>query len=297
MGHVPPPSASASQNRPLPGEPGRVLIIAAFLLGAGAAQAGAPDRPEPVETPIRRSLVLEPGRCDLRLSAEVNLSVRELADPVSLAPDAWCGIAPRLALGVVHSASALSLIDSGHGLCLGGEEHGCGRPYDGVGIDALRDLTGRRAVSLAARVRLVARSLEPFKPSLRLGALLRLRSGRFAVRLDPHLLFGLANQPLGNRDAAALPLWLELELGQRILLHWHSGVRGEIEGFDEKFAVPIGLGALVQLTRHWDLGFEGGFSKLLGPQNTFKHRHAALSVTYRLASARPRPPEGWYTAD
>ncbi|HLU65594.1 MAG TPA: hypothetical protein VKZ63_04935 [Kofleriaceae bacterium] len=283
-----------------------LLALAVVAPASGRAQPAPPDSPPlpggagaPAarrQVPIARPLVLPAGACEAALVVESNLTVREVAEPLSLAPDLRCGVSPRITLGVVHSARALSLVDSGGGLCLTGDDDGCTRPYDGGAVDALADLTGPGRAAAAARARLVVRSLEPFKPSLRLGALVRLRAGRVALLLDPHVSLALAHERLGNRDAAALPAYLEILIGSRVLLHLHSGVRGELDGFDEKFEIPIAAGVLVELSPAWDLSLEAGFNQLLGPQNTFKQRHGAVAVTYRFAIAPPRPAARSYTA-
>ncbi len=266
------------------------------VLAGGPAAAD-----EPLEV-VRRPPWLRPGLCEASLVGESNLSApgggTELWEPTSLAPDLHCGTPFGLTLGVTHSARARSLVDSGGGLCLTGEDGGCPRPYDGAALDVRRPMPGGRAVRVALRARLVAKSLEPFKPSARLGALVRVggRGGLLSLLADPHVSLGLANQDQGNRDFVALPLALELQVGRRVALELISGVRGEVAAFDEKLAVPIAFGIIATPTRDLDIGLEAGWPKLLGPQNTFKQRHAALIVTYRFATAPPPPPAASYTA-
>ncbi len=232
------------------------------------------------QTSIERPLVLDPGRCEAALVLESNESARRRFEPVSLAPDVHCGVAARLTVGVTHSARALSLVDSGGGLCLRGEEGGCAHAYDGTAVDSLVHLRDGGA-AVAARARLVAGSYSPFKPSLRVGALVRLRRGRAALVLDPHLAVGLANRDRGNRDQLNVPVRGQLLLGSRVLLAFGTGVRGELAVFRDAFAVPVAMGVELSTAPAWDLGLEVGFPRLLGPQNTFRERHVTLYVTYR----------------
>ena len=265
------------------------------------ALAGGPAAAEEPTALVRRPPWLAPGLCEASLAGETSWSAAgggsEPWQPLSLAPDLHCGTAAGLTIGVTHSARALSLVDSGGGLCLTGEDGGCPRPYDGGALDLRRPMPGGQWVRVALRARLVARSLEPFKPSARLGALVRIggAGGRLSLLADPHVSLGLANQDQGNRDAVALPLTGQLQLGSRLALELITGVRGELDGFDEKFAVPIAFGLVVTPTAAVDVGLEAGWNKLLGPQNTFKQRHAALFVTYRFATAPPPPPAASYT--
>ena len=269
-----------------------------FLLVALAGGPAAADQPVAL---VRRPPWLAPGLCEASLVGEASLSAAgggsEPWQPLSLAPDLHCGTAAGFTIGVTHSARALSLVDSGSGVCLTGEDGGCPRPYDGGALDLRRQMPGGHLVRVALRARLVARSLEPFKPSARLGALVRVggAGGRLSLLADPHVSLGLANQDQGNRDAIALPLVGQLQLGRRVALELITGVRGELDGFEEKLAVPIAFGVVITPTAAVDVGLEAGWNKLLGPQNTFKQRHAALFVTYRFATAPPPPPAASYT--
>ena len=266
--------------------------LPAWLVLLGAARAAA----EP--TPLtERPLVLAPATCEAALAAEGNLAPRRTGEPTSLAPDLHCAVTPRVTVGVTHSARALSLVDSGDGLCLSSEADGCPRVYDNAAIDALYDLSGpHHAARLAARARLVAKSFEPFKPSVRLGALLRIGRGA-SLLLDPHVSLALAADDLGNRDFVNLPVRAQLDLGHHVDVELFTGVRGELLGFEEKLAIPVGAGATVALGDRVDLSFEAAFPKLFGPQNTFKQRHAALTLTVRFGTATSPPSAASYTAD
>ncbi len=253
------------------------VSLTVLAIAIASAIAPAPARAQPS---IERPLLLEPGRCEAQLVLESNESVRRRFEPISVAPDVHCGVAPRLTVGVTHSARALSLVDSGGGLCLRGEEAGCESVYDGTAVDSLVHLRGG-AAAVAARARLVAASYSPFKPSLRVGALVRLRRGRAALLLDPHLALGLANRDRGNRDQLNVPVRGELLVGSRVMLAFGTGVRGELAVFRDAFAVPVATGVEVSPVPAWDFGLEVGFPRLLGPQNTFKERHVTLYVTYR----------------
>jgi hypothetical protein len=262
---------------------GRVLIHVLLIASVPvAAQAQPGARGDAPVAAIDRPLVLAPGACQAALVVESNESARRRFEPLSLAPDVHCGITPRLTLGVTHSARALSQVDSGDGLCLRGADTGCARLYDGTAIDALVHLRGGDA-AVAARARLVASSYDPFKPSLRVGALVRLRRGRAALLLDPHIAFGLASRDRGNRDQLNIPARVQVQLVSRVVLALQTGVRGEVSVFGDAFAVPVGLGVELSPARAWDIGLEAAFPRLLGPQNTFKERHVALYVTYRPA--------------
>lgn len=265
------------------------LPLAARAQPAAVAPAAAPSvthEGEGIVPAIRRPVVLPPAMCEGTAVVEANMGPRRGFEPFSVAPDIHCGVAPRFMLGITHSARSLSQVDSGSGLCLRGEEAGCPRLYDGAALDALASLAeGDEAI--AARLRLVAASFSPAKPSLRLGALVRLRRGPAALLFDPHLALGLANRDRGNRDQLSFPMRAQLQPGARVMVSALSGVRGELATFADAFAIPFGVGVEVSPLPKWDVGFEATFPRLLGPQNTFRQRHLAFYFTYR-QSAR-----GW----
>lgn len=255
------------------------IALALALAWSGIARA----QPAP-PTGTQGDRWLAPGECQATLVVESNLGVRRQFEPLSLAPDIHCGLEPRFTLGVTHSARSLSLVNSGAGLCVRGQEAGCPHTYDSTALDALALVRA----GLAARARLVASSYSPFKPSLRLGALVQLRRGRAALLLDPHLQLGLANRDRGNRDELNLPVRGQLQLGSRFIVAVQTGVRGELATFGDAFAVPVGAGVHFSPAPAWNIGVEAAFPKLLGPQNTFKQRHLALFITHRFSIAPTR---------
>ena len=232
----------------------------------------------------QRPLTLARGLCQVALVGEANLTKRESLHPVSLAPDAACGVSDRLTVGLVTSARSLSRVDSGDGLCLGGTEgdpvHDCQRPVDNAAVDGLYLLRGGD-LAVAARARLVFASFGPVKPSVRLGALVRLRRGRAALVLDPAVGIGLGNRDRGNRDTVALPVVGQLQLGPRVLVELETGVRGELAVFGDAYQVPVGAALQVSPSAAWDVGLELGWPELLGPRNTFKERHLSLWLSWR----------------
>jgi len=192
------------------------------------------------------------------LTIEADLSARRELDDVSGRPDIWFDATDRLTVGVTTSARALSRLH-------------VAQYYDDVAVDGLWKLDPR--VSLRARF---VQSWDPWRPSLRVGALARWRRGPWAVEGDPHVQLGLANTELGNRAQLDVPVWLRFHGA------WlRTGARGELSGFLEKVAIPIGVGGVVHVGR-LDLGVEVAFPRLLGPQNEFRSRVGYVYVSTRL---------------
>jgi hypothetical protein len=217
-------------------------------------------------------IVLPAGGIDVAATVEIDLEAGMGAHPISLAPDGWYGVTDRLTLGVIESGEALPRIQVGDGLC-----HGCARIYDNVGLDA------RFAVRpwLAAELQVDARGFAPFTPSLRPGARLRWVHEWFALDAAPQLWLPVANADRGNAAELSLPVWARFALGCRAEAWLFTGVRGELSGFTDEYAIPIGVGAAVRV-RGYDLGAEAGFPEILGPQNQVKSRSMFVFVETRI---------------
>lgn len=220
-------------------------------------------------------VLLPRGAIEAAVTVEASLEERREWEPVSIAPDLWWGLRDDVTVGVTTSARALSRVEAGQGLCV----HACDRLYDNLAVD------GRWGFSeaAAARVRLVARSFSPvFRPSVRAGALVEWRfAPAWALVTDPHVQVGLANRDEGNADQVALPVWLGFDLGCRARGWIHTGVRGEIDGFLDKAAIPVGLGGAARVWRDVEIGAEVAFPRLLGPQNEVLARSGYLYVSAR----------------
>ena len=241
-----------------------------------AACAGTP----PADL-VSRDVVLARGQVEAALGVEAYLGTRAKDhSPTTLAPDVAYGVSDRVTVGVQHSARALSLVDSGFSLCIA--DHGCERGiYDEVGVDTRVALVHADGLAVAARGRFVSRSFDPWKPSLRLGALARWQHGRFAVVADPQLQLGLAARDRGNRDWLRVPLWLAVQPTCGLSLALRTGLDGELVTFVDAFQIPIALDLTVAVNEVMDVSVMAGFPNLGGPLNNANDRHAMLTVTWR----------------
>ncbi|HEX4422238.1 MAG TPA: hypothetical protein VH165_30205 [Kofleriaceae bacterium] len=248
--------------------------------GASGAASPAAATGGAVNDLVARPLVLEAGAWLASLAVELNMETGQYARPISLAPDVWYGVTPRLTVGVIHSNASVDLIDAGGGLCLRGDALTCSQVYRGGGLD-VRWSWLEGALAIAPRGRLLVRDVDPWKPAATLGAVVRWTTGRYAITGDPYLRLGLANQGLGNRAALVVPIWLEAQpaAGWRIALH--SGWDSELATWRDGWHVPIGLELTHRATDQLDVGLTGGFPHLLGPQNNAKIRSLSVVVAYR----------------
>jgi hypothetical protein len=246
-----------------------VRVALAVLLLASSAHADSTDI-------ITRPLVLAPGHFTAQLTLEYSLAPRSLGKPLSIAPDAWFGVTDRFTLGVIHSSPSVDRIDARSSICLRGTELTCDHAYRGSGIDVryrLRD-------DIVPRARLLLRDIDPLKPALALGALLRWTHGRFSLRSDPYLRFGLANRGEGNRAAFVLPVWVGFQPTCRWLLELHSGADGDLAVIHDGWHMPFSAVVTARATSALDIVVEAGFSQLYGPQIDVRQRTLMVTAAY-----------------
>lgn len=247
------------------------LLVAAVLVLATAPAAASPD------DLVARPLVLDAGAVDLRLTAEIGLRRRELGRPLSFAPDAWWGASPDWTIGVIHSEASVDQIAAGATLCVR-DSHvpACSHAYRGSGLDVrYRALAG--AWAIAPRARLLIRDVDPWKPAVALGALVRWTRGRFAVASDPYVRVPLANSELGNRAALSIPLVLAVQPAAGWMISAHTGFDADLAVLRDGSHGPLGLGVTARVTAEIDVAAEIGWTRLLGPQ--YDAHIAALSIT------------------
>lgn len=251
---------------------GVASMLLATSLDAPRAQAQPGASPDDI---VSRPLVLEPGTIDARLTLTINIQQRAFAEPTALSPDAWWGVLPRLTLGLVHSDASLDQIATSGSFCVRPSSSTCAHRYKGSGID-VRYSAIEGQFALAPRLRAVIRDTDPFKPAVTLGALLRWTRGRFAITGDPYLRVPLANAPLGNRFAINLPVWFAVQPAAGWLIALRGGFESDLVVIRDGGHVPFVLDVATRATDQVDLGVEGGWESLLGPQHDA--RHATIMV-------------------
>lgn len=231
---------------------------------------------------ISRPLVLDAGQINAELVTELNLAHKQIAAPTSLAPDIWFGVLPRLTVGLIHSGPSVDRFSPGATFCVRHQENRCEATYRGSGIDVRWSaVEGEGDLAVAPRLRVLVRELDPFKPAVLLGSLVRWRRGRVSVTGDPYVQLGLANTDKGNRHALFLPVQLAVQPALRWEVVLRTGWNSDLAVIRDGWHVPVALGTRVRATDHLDVGAMLGFSTLLGPQNTPKERALFFLIGYR----------------
>lgn len=200
------------------------------------------------------------GHVETDLTVEVNLRPTHVADPWSLAPDAWFGVTDQLTLGVITSGPAIDRFEPAP-------------DYRHIGVDGLWKLGD----DVAARARFLMREMEPDKPAVTLGALVRW--GHFFVA-DPYVQFGLENQARGNRAQIFLPVTVTVEPICGWAIDLRTGFDSDVALLDDGgWYIPMYVGTRVRVDPHVEVGAAVGFFSAIGPQNNGDNR--TLFVTTR----------------
>lgn len=250
----------------------RSSIAAAMLLCAAVARAAPDDL-------VARPLVLDPGSVELRLTAEFDIRYHNTRRLTSLAPDVWFGVAPDWTVGLIHSNASVDRIASGASLCLAAED-ACPHAYRGGGLDVRYRARGG-SFAVVPRLRVLLRDVDPVKPAVTAGALLRWTRGRFAILGDPFLRIPLARSDRGNRTSLSLPVWLALQPARGWQIALHTGFDADLAVLRDGWHGPLALAVTARLTREFDATLEAGWAQLLGPQYDAKTGTIQLSVGWR----------------
>jgi hypothetical protein len=251
----------------------RSLLAAALVLATAPARAAPDDL-------VARPLVLDEGAVELRLTVEAGLRRRLLVRPLSFAPDAWWGVARGWTIGLIHSSASVDQIDAGATLCTRDlPVPVCSHTYRGSGAD-VRYSARTGALAVAPRVRVLVREIDPFKPAMTLGALVRWTRGRFAITSDPFIRVPLASPELGNRASLSIPLWLAVQPAAGWMLAVHTGFDGDLAVLRDGSHSPFGVAATARVTGELDVVLEVGWPRLFGPQHDPKVGAILLAVDW-----------------
>ena len=246
-----------------------MLVVVAGLVGAARTSRAQGWLQQPV---------LRPGQVEVGGALEVNLSTRDLAEPLSVAPDLAVGVGPRLTLALIHSARQRGEWTSGGGICLRSADHGCREAYQQGGLDARWLVGSGDGYWVLARGRLVSRTFDIVRPSLRLGLTVGLVRGGWRLVVDPQLQLGMWNRDLGNRDWLRVPIWFERRVTARVSAGLRTGIAGELAVFDDAYAISLGAQVRVQVSARATVEIAAGFPEILGPLNDVKPRHGYVAL-------------------
>lgn len=237
------------------------LAVPAFADDAGDVPpvSRAPDG----QYAVMRGVQGPAGMLSARILLDINLSADLAGKPISLAPDLYYSATDKLQFGLLHEGPMGWQARPGLGLCLTGKDNGCPDLYNNVGLDVMYGVAFGN-FHMSTHTSLFVSDFDPWTMSLALGAASKLHLGtRFALLLDPKIAIALTERDTQD-DAIYIPAELQLQAGASTTLKLLTGLSGGLSAFGDTYEVPVGVGLLQNLTRHFDLGVRFSFDNLLG---------------------------------
>jgi hypothetical protein len=236
----------------------------------GAAPMGVPTSGTPAEL-TRRGVQERAGTIAINGLLGLNMSKELVMKPVTLSPDVYFAVNDMLQIGIVHTWPLRDQTPAGLGasICLGGEERGCSKLYDNVGIDVLYALLNSAnggTIDLSAHVAYWIQQLsDPMLSSIGLGVRGKLHiSDILALQFDPQIYIGVNKRDEGNKQMLFIPVELQYQLQPMLALALQTGIWGSTEEFGDNYRAPLGILALYNVSPMLDVGARFSFDNLLG---------------------------------
>jgi len=205
------------------------------------------------------------GMFSARLVLDINLSDGAVGKPVSIMPDLYYSVSDKLQLGLTHSGPMGWQTQPGLGLCVTGKDNGCPNVYDNIGGDVMYGLVfGDTHLSLHGS--LFFNSFDLSSTSVALGVTGKAHfTDKVALLFDPKIAIEVNDRDVFD-DVVYVPLELELQVAPKTQLKLLTGILGGISHFGDTYQVPVGVGIVQNLNKHFDLGARFSFDNLLGKQ-------------------------------
>jgi hypothetical protein len=274
-----------------------IPMALAVWFAAGTVSAQPIDEgtgPDPAAEGGERKMTMPAERALVQVFGEISLSQDAALEPLSIAPDLWYGVSDELTVGLVHSGRGRTGFfgGAGNGLCLTGEEGGCGKIYNSVGVGGRYHFYREGAITAAADGGLYALAIDPFRLAIKVGATGRWESGMLAVEASPSLFGGLTGRTedvMGvevatNKEAFLLPVTALYALTPQLGLAVQAGLQTPFEDLGDlwTFGMSIGAQYMVNQQIFADLAFS--LPALVGgPDNTGADlRTLTLGVGYAM---------------
>lgn len=263
------------------------LSLALGVVGSSTAFAQPADDLPPTTTApageygVVRGVQGPAGMFSARVLLDVNLSSDLVGKPISLAPDLFYSVTDRFQIGLLHQGPEGWQTRPGPGLCLTGSSNGCPHVYDNLGLDVMGVLVAGK-VDVSAHASFFFDSFDPTTTHLALGVAMKIHaSDRVAIALDPK--YGIAtNARDTNDDYLVIPVEIGIQAAPKTGVKILTGLFGGITNFGDNYEIPVGLGVVQNLNKHFDLGARFSFDNLLGQEPMGVGRADARSLAVLL---------------
>ena len=216
------------------------------------------------------SLVTPKGMIAVHVGIGIGMSKDLAGKPISITPDIFYGVAPKLEVGLAHSGHALTGFwgDNvlggvlGTGVCVTGEDGGCASVYNGpVGLLA-RYSVMEGSIDLAVDGGPVIRALDSnggadggdLLLGFKVGVRGRKLIDKISIGFAPNITVGLNTRDGGNEDVLAIPLDVYFGVNDKIAVGLQTGIEGALSEFGDNFVVPLTVGGMFKINENMSAG-------------------------------------------
>ena len=265
----------------------RILIALVTTTSVAFAQEPPPPYDDSQLGSAALGLTLDAGTLLIAgQTLNINLSEERVGEPISAAPALWYGINEKLTIGLTHDGGATWWTPRpvpGAGICVTGEDGGCGDVYDNVGFDVLYGFADAK-LALAFHGGLYASGFDPLTLVLRAGLLGKYAAtGEISLVFDPAVFIGLTERegPMGqsrNKEQIDLPLWVWFAAGSQLGIYGGIALQGPLEDFGDFYRVPVGVGVSYMIDDSLTIGGDFWFLDL----DETEARAISLRVAFKL---------------
>lgn len=246
--------------------------------GGDAGDAGAGHHP---------GMVVPKGKISIHAALGVNLSADAVAKPIALAPDVIYGAIDKLDVGLYHSNYGIFGFwgQNGGGLCLTGEENGCGDLYNGPTGILVNYSISNDQLSIAAGGGLILSNVagDTMLMDLKAGAKIRyMIDDKMGIQVDPSLVISLNERDPLKRDSLFVPAAFMYAVDAKIHAGVQTGIAGPLDGFGDAYIIPLAFGGMYQIDSKLGVGGAFTFENIAGNGSSADFRNLSVFGKYNL---------------
>jgi len=239
-----------------------------------------------------RPLTLGKGVVGIHADFAVDISAHQWGKPLWLIPNVYYGVSDQLSVGIVENPT-WEFFPSQGGFCLSNDTY-CGKVVvpNNTSLDLKFSLSRTASMEVAFHGGIDLLAIDPFTAAGRAGLLLKiLINGPVSIMADPSFRAGITrrNPPAPyapNKEYISVPIRVGYQLNPQVNVGLLTGVNSALDGFADRYQVPVGLTGLAALTDKIDVGATLLFPAVagfVGPGTSHAdYRSFAMSASYRM---------------
>jgi hypothetical protein len=234
-----------------------------------------------------RPLTLGKGVVGIHADFAVDISANQWGKPLWLIPNVYYGVSDQLSVGIVENPT-WEFFPSQGGFCLSNSTY-CGKVVvpNNTSLDLKFSLNRTASMEVAFHGGIDLLAIDPFTAAGRAGLLLKiLINGPVSIMADPSFRAGITRRAQGNTEYLSVPIRVGYQLNPQVNVGLLTGVNSALDGFADRYQVPVGLTGLAALTDKIDVGATLLFPAVagfVGPGASHAdYRSFAMSASYRM---------------